>query len=107
MTRCSQLSSLFAIACCVAVGAMLWATAQAQYAPRTLLPGRVLPAVANVAGAEYLAKPLMAEAAPITITVVLRRRDAAGFQRLLAEHYDPSKKCKPHKIDAARAGETG
>jgi kumamolisin len=50
------------------------------------LPGHVLPALT---GATPVAPTPGAEAEPLTLTVVLKRTDQAGFDRYLHEVYDP------------------
>lgn len=52
---------------------------------RVELPGHVLPALAR---ATAVPAALDADAAPITLTLVLRRDDQAGFERYLRDVYD-------------------
>ena len=69
--------------------ALLWMTGgRAQEGPPITLPGHVLPALSR---ATPVAAPLAAKSAavaPITLTIVLRRSDPAGFQAYLRDVYD-------------------
>ena len=61
------------------------------------IPGHVLPALAK---ATVVALKPDADAQPITLTIVLKRDDEAGFQRYLRELYDPHSKYFRHFIAA-------
>src|SRR5580658_1293655 len=50
------------------------------------LPGHVLPALAK---ATIVPSSSKSESAPITLTLVLKRNDQAGFERFLHDLYDP------------------
>ena len=63
--------------------------AKAQQAPLITLPGHVLQALSRATplDARLVAKSSSIE--PVALTVVLRRTDPAGFDRYLADVYDP------------------
>jgi len=58
--------------------------------PATRLPGHILPALAKATKvSENQAKSREEAAAPITLTLVLKRDDQHGFERYLRDVYDP------------------
>ena len=59
------------------------------------LPGHVLPALAK---ATLIPSPPNSGAQPITITIVLKRDDQAGFERYLHEIYDPHSRNYHHYL---------
>jgi len=72
--------------CCVVAFALLLSlSAQAADPGRVELQGHVLSALATSAP-----KNAAAESAPLTLTLVLQRSDEAGFERYLADVYDPA-----------------
>ena len=72
------------------VGVTTLPNVQAQDADRVLLPGHVLPVLSDRALTLPVTKAADANARTIALTIVLRRNDEAGFERLLAALYDPA-----------------
>lgn len=65
--------------------------AGAQQTPPVTLPGHVLPALSQAKSLEVARKVVDADAGtPLSLTIVLRRSDEAGFQRYLHDVYDPT-----------------
>jgi hypothetical protein len=69
-------------------GSVVLAADQAGTAVR--LPGHVLPALAQASRVAATSRAANAESQPLTLTVVLNRRDEQGFQRYLADVENPS-----------------
>jgi len=73
--------------------------------PMVRLPGNVLPALAK---ATALPSKSDSDTQPITLTIILKRDDQAGFERLLQDIYDPHSKNFHHYLSqseiAARFG---
>lgn len=67
------------------------------------LPGHVLPAIQK---ATLVAATPSEEAEPITLTVVLKREDQAGFDRYLRDLYDPQSPQFRHFLSQQRFGPT-
>lgn len=69
--------------------ALLWVGgAVAQEGPPVSLPGHILPALSQATPAAAPLAAKSAATAPITLTVVLRRSDPAGFKAYLRDVYD-------------------
>jgi hypothetical protein len=81
-----MLRSVFSRVLGIAVAFAAFATSTDAAEPaRVELAGHLLPGLDASAP-----KSAAAESAPLTLTVVLRRSDEAGFERYLADVYDPA-----------------
>ncbi|MEO8849639.1 MAG: protease pro-enzyme activation domain-containing protein [Casimicrobiaceae bacterium] len=79
---------LFGLLCAQALATPVFAVAST--AASVALPGHVLPALSRAQRVEVTSKSESTNSGSMSLTVVLRRNDEAGFQRRLADTYDPS-----------------
>ena len=84
MVRCAWRRA--ASLCVIALLFLLAPHSHADGPPPAMLGGHVLPNLAAAARAKSAAPA----SAPVTLTIVLRRSDEAGFERYLADVYDPA-----------------
>ena len=63
-----------------------WASSAPSISPMVRIPGHVLPALSR---ATIVPSGPKSDQLPITLTIVLKRDDQAGFERYLKELYDP------------------
>ncbi len=81
---------------CIALVVLAAASGQAATvdpSPSVVLSGHTLPALQQATRAEVMRKAGVespADVAPTSLTVVLKRSDPAGFERLLLDVYDPA-----------------
>lgn len=87
---------------CLACG--LWAGIALADEARVTLPGHVPAAIDRAVPVDRAAKPAEAKSAPpVALTIVLRRDDRAGFERALADTYDPRSPAFRRFIDPVEA----
>lgn len=72
------------------IGLALFATVVARAADRVVLPGHVLPALSESDRVSFVPKAADANEEQLTLTLVLRRHDQEGFERFLADVYNPA-----------------